>query len=78
MSVFCSVCHEPLNAYQPYYITTHGPTCLGCVLEHDIELGLQRARKEEQERRAQERYFLHAMTPLLRPVEEVYNHLQAS
>lgn len=68
----CAVCREPLDALHPYFVTEKGPTCLGCVLEHDIELGLERARKQARELAACDRQLrLACATPLLRPVEEL-------
>ncbi len=67
----CTVCREPLDALHPYFVTAQGPTCLGCVLEHDIELGLERAREQARELAICDRQLRLACTaPLLRPVEE--------
>lgn len=67
----CAVCREPLDAPHPYFVTKKGPTCLGCVLEHDIDLGLERAREQERELAACDRQSrLLCATPLLLPVEE--------
>ncbi len=67
----CAVCREPLDALHPYFVTEKGSTCLGCVLEHDIELGLERARKQARELAACDRQLrLACATPLLLPVEK--------